>query len=136
MFQMTTIGLKSLEAQLAEKAASGNGLAHEVLMKLRACSNDAERIEYLRGIVEQAQQAMFWAKEFVAKWERRCLKREKAKERKKEADGKQSAGRRFKNFDAKNSRSSVRPSSSGVVRDVGAQVDRGGCGEMALSLVE
>ena len=79
MFQITTIGLKSLEAQLAEKAASGNGLAHEVLMKLRACSNDDGRIEYLREFVQQAQQAVFWAKEIAAKIERACAKRERAK---------------------------------------------------------
>lgn len=98
MFQMTMEELRVFETRLADKAACGNGVAHDTQAKLRACLNDAERIEYLRGIVQQAQQARFWAKEFVAKWERRCLKIKRERR-----DGKQSAGRRIENFDEKNS---------------------------------
>ena len=70
MFQMNTQQLRVFETQLAFKAERGNSLAREIELKLRAMSHDAERIEYLRGIVEQARQAVFWAREFVLKWER------------------------------------------------------------------
>lgn len=84
MFQMTLQELRAFELQLADKVLRGSGLAHDTQARLRACLNDAERIEYLRSLVEQAQQAIFWAKEFVAKWERACLKREKEKKRERE----------------------------------------------------
>lgn len=81
LYIVTTQELRIFEARLADKAARGNCMALEMQKKMRACSNDAERIEYLRGFVEQAQQAIFWAKEFVAKWERKCLKKERKRER-------------------------------------------------------
>lgn len=62
MFQMTSQELRTFEARLADKAARGNGVAHDTQEKLRMCSNDVERIEHLRGIIEQAQRAAFWAK--------------------------------------------------------------------------
>lgn len=66
MLQMTTQELRAFETQLAIKVARGNGLAQETQVKLQALPHDAARIEYLRGIVEQAQRAAFWVKTLPA----------------------------------------------------------------------
>lgn len=71
MLQMTAQDLRAFETQLEIKAARGNCLARETQANLQSLPNDAARIEYLRGIIEQAQRVVFWAKEFVLKWERK-----------------------------------------------------------------